>query len=143
METIKIKYCRPGMALIEPISNGDWIDLRAGERVCVRAGDYVQIPLGIAVQLPEGYEAIIAPRSSTYKQFGIVPVNGIGIIDESYCGDGDEWHFLAYALRSHVIPKNARIAQFRIVRHQPPVELKIVETLGNPDRGGIGSTGKE
>ena len=101
------------------------------------------IPLGIAMELPSGYEAWIVPRSSTYKNYGVLLANGIGIIDETYNGDHDEWHFLAYATRDTYIPKNDRICQFRIMRHQPIICFNEVETLGNPDRGGIGSTGKE
>lgn len=140
-ETIKIKYLRD-IEPVAPIANGDWIDLRCAERVSLRTGDYARIPLGIAVELPEGYEAIVAPRSSTFRNYGIVMANSIGIMDESYCGDNDEWSFLAYATRSHIIPKNARICQFRIQKHQPSVKIEVVESLGNADRGGIGSTGK-
>jgi dUTP pyrophosphatase len=100
------------------------------------------IPLGVAMELPMGYEALVAPRSSTFNKYGIILVNSIGVIDESYHGDGDEWHFLAYAICDTYIPKNERICQFRIIEHQPDVEMVEVETLGNADRGGIGSTGR-
>lgn len=100
------------------------------------------IPLGIAMELPEGYEALVAPRSSTFRKYGVLLANSIGIIDESYKGDNDEWNYLAYAIRDTFIPKNERICQFRIIRHQPSVALVEVDTLGNPDRGGIGSTGR-
>ena len=122
---------------------GDWIDLRAAEDIEMKVGEYRLIPLGIAMQLPEGYEAIVAPRSSTFKNFGIILANSIGVIDESYCGDNDQWHFPAVALRNTKIKRNDRICQFRIVRHQPDVKLVKTEILGNTDRGGIGSTGKE
>jgi dUTP pyrophosphatase len=92
------------------------------------------------MELPEGYEAILAPRSSTHK-YGILCANSIGIIDESYKGDNDEWHFPAYAVRDTYITKNTRIAQFRIIKHQPEITLVEVDTLGNENRGGIGSTG--
>lgn len=141
MLKIRIKYLRD----IEPIAgipNGDWIDLRCAETLMLEAGKYVQIPLGIAMQLPEGYEAIMAPRSSTFKRYGILMTNSIGIIDETYCGDGDEWSFPAYATRNVMINKNERICQFRILEHQPAVVLSRVETLGGTDRGGFGSTGK-
>ncbi len=137
---IKIKYVRD-VDKINKLAVGDWIDLRAAETVEFKAGEYKQIPLGVAMQLPKGYEAIVAPRSSTFKKYGVLLANSIGIIDESYCGDGDEWQFLALAMRDTVIPKNERICQFRIVAHQPLLELTVVESLGNTDRGGIGSTG--
>jgi dUTP pyrophosphatase len=138
---IKIKY----LADIEPvqaISKGDWIDLRCAEDIELKAGEYKLIPLGVAMQLPEGYEAIVAPRSSTFKNFGIILTNSIGVIDESYCGDNDQWHFPAFALRDTKIKRNDRICQFRIIEHQPTINLVTVEILGNADRGGIGSTGK-
>ena len=121
---------------------GDWIDLRAAEDTCIKAGEYKMIPLGIAMELPKGYEAIIAPRSSTFGKYGVMLGNSIGIIDESYKGDNDEWHFIAYAVRDTIIIKNDRICQFRIIKHQPKVKIVEVDSLGNADRGGIGSTGR-
>lgn len=141
MERIKIKYLRD-IAEIGAAKGGDWVDLRAGETVELKAGEYAMIPLGVAMELPAGYEALVAPRSSTFRKYGIILVNSIGVIDESYCGDGDEWNFLAFAVRDTIIPKNERICQFRIIEHQPAVAFDVVETLGNPDRGGIGSTGR-
>ena len=138
---IKIKYLRD-IEKIKEIAVGDWIDLRAAEDVAIKAGEYRMIPLGVAMELPKGYEALMAPRSSTFRKYGVLLANSIGIIDESYKGDNDEWNFLAYAVRDTVIPKNERICQFRIIEHQPSVELIEVETLGNPDRGGLGSTGR-
>lgn len=138
---IKIKYFGD-VQKIEKLEVGDWIDLRAAEDVEMKAGEYKMFPLGVAMELPKGYEAIVAPRSSTFRKYGIILVNSIGIIDESYCGDNDQWQYLAYAIRDTKIPKNERICQFRIIEHQPPVELVEVETLGNADRGGIGSTGR-
>ena len=140
MENIKLKM----LADIEPpeaIEQGDWIDLRAAETILIVKGEFKYIPLGVAIQLPEGYEAIVAPRSSLFKRRGIIMTNSIGIIDESYCGDGDQWRFPAYATRETIIPKGERICQFRIVKHQPEIKFEIVDTLGNPDRGGYGSTG--
>lgn len=138
---VKIKYLRD-IDKITKLGVGDWIDLRAGETVELKAGEYALIPLGVAMELPEGYEALVAPRSSTFKKYGVLLANSIGIIDESYNGDGDEWRFLAFAIRDTVIPKNERICQFRLIKHQPQVELIEVDTLGNADRGGIGSTGR-
>ncbi len=141
METIKVKYLR-GVEKIEPIEVGDWIDLRAAEDINMETDEFKMIPLGVCMELPEGFEAIVAPRSSTFKKYGIILANSIGIIDESYKGDGDEWHFPAIALRGTHIKKNERICQFRIIRHQPLIHLQEVETLGNDDRGGFGSTGR-
>ena len=141
LPTIRIKYLRD-IQKLERFCVGDWIDLRAAEDVTMKAGEYRMIPLGVAMELPHGYEALVAPRSSTFKKYGVILANSIGVIDESYKGDNDEWNFLAYAMRDTVIHKNERICQFRIIQHQPMISLEEVETLGNPDRGGIGSTGK-
>ena len=138
---IKIKYIRD----VEPIKLlecGDWVDLRVAEDVELKAGEYKMIPLGVAMELPKGYEALLLPRSSTFKKYGVILVNSMGVIDESYCGDSDEWNFLAYAMRDTKIPKNERICQFRIMEHQPPVTIVEVDFLGNKNRGGIGSTGR-
>lgn len=151
METIKIKYLSD-IEKIEKIQVGDWIDLRVAEDVILVPWEYRLIPLGIAMELPKGYEAIVAPRSSTFKKYGIILVNGIGIIDETYCGDNDQWHFPALCINPNGfenglpvtrIPKGERICQFRIQKHQPELEIIEVETLGNADRGGIGSTGRK
>lgn len=141
MKAIRIKYLRD-IEKIKSIANGDWIDLRCAEVTVIKAGEYKMIPLGIAMELPEGYEALVAPRSSTFKKYGVLLANSIGIIDESYKGDNDEWKFLAYATRNTIINKNERICQFRIIEHQPGVVLIEVDKLGNEDRGGIGSTGR-
>ena len=138
---IKIKYFND-VQEIEALEVGDWIDLRSAESVDIKAGEYKLIRLGVAMELPEGYEALVAPRSSTFKNYGILLANSLGIIDESYKGDNDEWKFPAYATRDTHIDKNTRICQFRIIEHQPNVALKKVEMLGNDNRGGIGSTGK-
>lgn len=142
MEQIKIKYIVKDIDKIEKIDNGDWIDLRAAENVILKAGEFKLISLGVAMQLPDGYEAHIVPRSSTYKNFGIIQTNHQAVIDESYCGDNDIWKYPAYALRDTVINKNDRICQFRIMKKQPNIVFEEVEVLGNEDRGGIGSTGK-
>lgn len=138
---IKIKYFND-VQEIEALEVGDWIDLRSAESVDIKAGEYKLIRLGVAMELPEGYEALVAPRSSTFKNYGILLANSLGIIDESYKGDNDEWKFLAYATRDTHVEKNDRICQFRIIEHQPKIKLTKVESLGNVDRGGIGSTGK-
>ena len=140
---IKIKYFTD----IEPIKfidgKSDWYDLRSAEDVEMKAGEFKLIKLGVAMQLPDGYEAIIAPRSSTFKNFGLLQTNSIGVVDETYCGDDDQWRFPALAMRDTVIHKNDRICQFRIIEHQPPVVFNVVEKLDNANRGGIGSTGKQ
>lgn len=119
----------------------NWIDLRASEDVHLEKGNFKLIPLGIAMQLPDGYEALIVPRSSTFKNWGIIQTNSIGVIDETYCGDNDQWFFPALAMRETEIHKGDRICQFRIIKHQPDIDFNIVEILNNKDRGGHGSTG--
>ena len=138
---IKIKYFDKDLIKVEKIEKGDWIDLRSAETVELKAGDFKLIPLGIAMELPEGYEAHVVPRSSTFKKWGIIETNSMGIIDESYKGDNDQWFFPAYALRDTKIEKNDRICQFRIVKKMETVDFETVEVLGNKDRGGHGSTG--
>ena len=120
----------------------DWIDLRAAEDVVMKKGDFHLIKLGISMQLPKGYEAVIVPRSSTYKNFGIIQTNHMGVVDETYCGDNDVWMMPAYALRDTEIHVNDRICQFRIQKHQPTIVFEEVDELGNQTKGGIGSTGK-
>ena len=142
METIKIKYFDNEIDKIEKIDKGDWIDLRAAETVSLKQGEFKLIKLGVGMILPENYEAHIVPRSSTFKNFGIIQTNHCGIIDESYSGDNDQWMFPAFALRDTVIHKNDRICQFRIMQKQPGVQFETIEHLNDDDRGGFGSTGK-
>lgn len=142
VETIKIKYhndIRP----LEILDNGDWIDLRAAEDVNLEKGDFRLISLGVSMKLPEVYEAHIVPRSSTFKHWGIIQANHMGVIDNSYCGDNDIWKFPAIATRDAVIYKNDRICQFRIMKKQPCVRFDTVEHLNGPDRGGFGSSGRK
>lgn len=142
-ETIKIKYHVDGIDKLHYVDGkSDWIDLRAAEDVVLKKGDFQFISLGISMKLPKGYEAIVAPRSSTFRTYGIIMVNSIGIIDECYCGDDDIWAFPAFALKDTVVHKNDRICQFRIVKHQPSISFDEVEFLEDKDRGGFGSTGK-
>lgn len=138
---IKIKYFTDQIDKLAKITQGDWIDLRSAETIALKAGDFKLIPLGIAMQLPAGYEAHIAPRSSSFKNWGILQTNSIGIIDNSYRGDNDQWLMSVYATRDTIINQNDRICQFRIVKNQEPVEFITVEHLDNSDRGGFGSTG--
>ena len=142
METIKIKYFDQEIEKIKKINKGDWIDLRSAETVALKKGEYYLIRLGVGMILPDGYEAHIVPRSSTPSKFGIICANSMGIIDNSYSGDSDEWLFPAVALRDTVILKNDRICQFRIVKNQPEIVFSEVDHLGEKSRGGIGSTGK-
>lgn len=138
---IKIKYLRD-IKELSVYELGDWIDLRAGDTVYLSAGESAVIPLGVAMQLPEGYSAIIAPRSSTFAKWGIMQTNSIGVIDESYCGDNDEWMIPVVALRQTTIHKNDRICQFRLVKKTQPIGFMPVKSLGNKDRGGFGHSGK-
>ena len=137
-----IKYFVRDIQPVEKIAKGDWIDLRAAEDVEMKAGEYGFIRLGVGMILPEGYEAHVAPRSSTFKNFGILVSNSFGIIDNSYCGEEDEWRLPVYAARDTVIHKNDRICQFRIVEKQPDFEIVTVEHLREKSRGGFGSTGR-
>lgn len=152
---VKIKYVRDILPLTS-IEKGDWVDLRAGKDVFIQKGERAMIPLGVAMELPKGYEALVAPRSSTFNKYGIIMTNSLGIIDEKYNGDDDEWQFPAYCLEVHdtrynkllkeveygtLIKKNERICQFRILKHQPEFDVEVVEQLGNDNRGGFGSTG--
>lgn len=136
---IQINY--HGNMPIEKISVGDWIDLRAAEDTIMSSGEFKIISLGISMKLPEGYEAHVVPRSSTFKKWGIIQANGIGVIDNTYCGDDDIWKFPAIALRDTHIYKGDRICQFRIVKKQPEFTFVEVDHLGDQNRGGFGSTG--
>ena len=147
---IKVKY-HADIDHLKKIAVGDWIDLRCAEETFIPAGDSRMIPLGVSMELPEGYEAHILPRSSTFMRYGILLTNGMGIIDSSYRGNDDVWHFCALCIsgsdtmdgeRGTIVPKNARIAQFRIMpKQEDKVEFIEVESLGNNNRGGLGSTG--
>lgn len=116
--------------------------MRAAEKVELKAGESSKIPLGVAMMLPDGFEAHVAPRSSTFKNWGILQTNSVGIIDSSYCGDNDEWAMPVYATRDTTIEKGDRVCQFRLMEKQPVVNFKRVDKLNAPDRGGFGSTGK-
>ena len=142
MEHIKIKYFTDKIEKLAYIDGkSDWIDLRAAEKVVLKKGEFKLIPLGVAMELPAGYEAHVVPRSSTFKHFGIIQTNHQGVIDASYCGDNDQWFMPVYAVRDTQIHVNDRICQFRIMEHQPRLIFEAVDTLGNKDRGGFGTTG--
>ncbi len=137
---IKIKYFSD-IQPIEKIAIGDFIDLRSAEDIDLDAGDFAIIKLGVGMKLPEGYEAHVVPRSSTYKKWGIIQTNSVGIIDNSYSGDNDQWMMPVLAMRDTHISKNDRICQFRIVKKQPKIEFTTVEKLDDVSRNGFGSTG--
>ena len=137
---IKVKYFTD-IEPIKEIKGGDWYDLRAAEDVKMEEGDFRLIPLGVAMKLPKGYEAHVVPRSSTYKNYHIVQANSMGVIDNSYCGDNDQWMFPAVAFVDTEIPKGTRICQFRIVKKQPDIDFEVVQQLDDKNRGGFGSTG--
>lgn len=143
MARIKIKYFSEQIEKLAYIDGkSDWIDLRAAEDVTLKKGEFKLIPLGVAMELPKGYEAHVVPRSSTFKNFGIIQTNHQGVIDSSYCGDNDQWFMPVYAVRDTEIHVNDRICQFRIMENQPKLEFDEVAHLYNADRGGCGSTGK-
>lgn len=152
---IRIKYFE-GAKKLEKISKGDWIDLYANKDMFIPEGTRAMIPLGVAMELPEGYEAHLAPRSSTFKTWGIIQTNSVGVVDHSFMGDNDQWHMPVYCLvgkeyanraegyigvKGTWIHKGDKIAQFRIMEIQPEIEFEEVEHLGNADRNGFGSTG--
>lgn len=154
---IKIKYFNKDYPRLEKISKGDWIDLRVDSITkyntdkinstidryfTYKEGDIIKFGLGVAMELPKGYEAEIRPRSSTFKNYGLIQTNSVGTIDNSYCGDDDEWQIEFIAMRDGAINRFNRICQFRIWENQPSFEFEEVDDLGNEDRGGYGSTGK-
>lgn len=141
---IKIKYFTDKIEKLRYIDGkSDWIDLRCAEEITLKKGEWKLIPLGIAMELPKGYEAHVVPRSSTFKNFGIIQTNSMGVIDASYCGDNDQWYLPALAVRDTEIHVNDRICQFRIVENQPHIDFCEVLSLDGEDRGGFGSTGKQ
>ena len=144
MQNIKIKYFTDKIEKLKYVDGkSDWIDMRASEEVTLHAGEFALIPLGVAMELPKGYEAHLIPRSSTFKNYGLLQVNSCGIIDGSYCGDEDMWRMPVYATRDTVVNLNDRICQFRIMQNQLQIVFQEVNALGNSNRGGFGSTGKQ
>ena len=154
-ENIRIKYLKDDITRLTKIDQGDWIDVYSAENIIIPEGGHALIPLGFCMELPKGYEAYLAPRSSTFKNWGIIVTNSVGIIDESYNGDGDQWLLSVYCLKGKeilrinnkdvkatVIHKNDKIAQFRIMKKMPMINFLEVNNLGNEDRNGLGSTGK-
>lgn len=141
MNSVQIKYHDDSIEKIEKIAQGDWIDLRAAETVELKAGDFKIVSLGVSMKLPEGYETHIVPRSSTFKKWGILQTNHMGVIDNSYSGDNDIWGMPVLAMRDTVINKNDRICQFRIMKKMDDLQFNEVDHLDGKDRGGWGSTG--
>ena len=143
-QTLDIKYFSDKIDKLEYIDGkSDWIDLRAAEDVEFKQGEFKLIPLGIGIRLPAGYEAHMVPRSSTYKNYGLIQANHMGVIDCSYCGDNDQWFVPMIAMRDTVVHANDRICQFRIMENQPKLEFREVDHLDEVDRGGFGSTGRQ
>ena len=143
---IRIKYFE-GATKLKKITKGNWIDVYAREDIVIPVGEMRLVPLGFALELPKGYEGHLAPRSSTFKNWGIIQTNSVGVIDDTYIGDNDEWKFPAYCVKakdgiSTLIKAGDKIAQFRIMEVMPEFELEEVDSFGNEDRGGFGSTGK-
>lgn len=141
MQTILIKYHDPDIEHLGLEQHGDWIDLRAAEDVVMEPGEFRIISLGVSMKIPAGYEGHLAPRSSTYKKWGILMANSVGVIDEAYCGDDDVWGFAAYSPNGSFIHKGDRIAQFRLMKKMEPVAFVEVDHMDDPSRGGFGSTG--
>lgn len=139
--TIKIKYHTDAIDKIGAAHEGEWVDLRNAEEVTLKAGESGIIDLGVSIELPIGYEAILAPRSSTFRRYGLFQTNGIGVIDYLYNGNNDHFGMAVYATKDVNIPINTRLCQFRIQKQQPKIEFIEVDDLENDDRGGFGSTG--
>ena len=140
---LKIKYHVKELEKLCYIDGkSDWIDLRVAENVSMKQGEYRLISMGISVEIPKGYEMLIVPRSSAYKNFGILQTNAMGVVEESFCGDNDIIHMPILAMRDTEIHINDRIGQFRLMPHQPEVHFIEVDHLDNEDRGGFGTTGK-
>lgn len=140
---LKIKYHVKELEKLRYIDGkSDWIDLRVAENVSMKQGEYRLISMGISVEIPKGYEMLIVPRSSAYKNFGILQTNAMGVVDESFCGDNDIIHMPILAMRDTEIHINDRIGQFRLMPHQPEVHFIEVDHLDNEDRGGFGTTGR-
>ena len=140
---MKVKINTHGNAL--PEVHGEWIDLCTAEDVTLDFLEYKIISLGVSIEIPAGYYAHVVPRSSTFGKWGILLANSMGVIENDYCGDGDVWGYPALCLRKEGthIPKGTRICQFRLVEKAPDMEFVQVESLGNRDRGGFGSTGEQ
>ena len=146
---IRIKYFEAATKL-KKITKGNWIDVYARKDVFVPLGERAMIPLGFALELPKGWEGHLAPRSSTFKTWGLIQTNSVGVVDDTYIGDNDEWNMPVYCLKGHdskdgvagtLVKCGDKIGQFRIMEVMPELEFEEVESFGNMDRGGFGTTG--
>ena len=154
---MRIKYF-DGATKMEKIAKGNWIDVYSNADIFVPVGERAMIPLGFALELPQGWEGHLAPRSSTFKSWGIIQTNHVGVVDDTYIGDNDQWHMPVYCLTANCkvneneiptvdgrqgvwIRKGDKIGQFRIMEVMPEIEFDEVESFGNADRGGFGTTG--
>lgn len=146
---IRIKYF-DGATKLKKIVKGNWIDVYANKDVFVKEGERAMIPLGFALELPSGWEGHLAPRSSTFKTWGIIQTNSVGVVDDTYIGDNDQWHMPVFCLQGKEenegskgiwVKQGDKIGQFRIMEVMPQIEFEEVESFGNQDRGGFGTTG--
>ena len=146
---IRIKYFE-GATKLKKITKGNWIDVYARKDVFVPLAERAMIPLGFALELPKGWEGHLAPRSSTFKTWGLIQTNSVGVVDDTYIGDNDEWNMPVYCLKGHdskdgvagtLVKCGDKIGQFRIMEVMPELEFEEVESFGNMDRGGFGTTG--
>ena len=157
MMKLRVKYFE-GATKMNKITKGNWIDVFANADVFVPLDERAMIPLGFALELPQGWEGHLAPRSSTFKTWGIIQTNSVGVVDDTYIGDNDQWHMPVYCLTANCkvneneiptvdgrqgvwIRKGDKIGQFRIMEVMPEIEFDEVESFGNADRGGFGTTG--
>lgn len=150
---LKIRYIDENLTKMQKIEKGDLIDLRASkisingeakEFPCsYKAGDVIFIKLGFAMEMPKGYKANVYPRSSTFKNYGLILTNSVGQIDNAYNGNNDEWCGMFACLKDGEMNYDDRILQFEVVRTtMDDVEFEFVEELESKvDRGGYGSTG--
>ena len=140
------EYIKRNLPKIKQLANSDWVDLYTSTDAVIKFGEVSVIPLGVSMQLPKGYEAHLVARSSLFKNYGAILTNGVGIIDESYCGNNDEWKASLLGVDKYneviYVPAGSRLVQFRIIRKQPDIGFIEVDDLGNPDRDGFGSTGR-
>lgn len=139
-ERIKVKYKENAPKLVQH-EKGGCIDLYNYNEISLKAGEFGFIDFGVAIELPRNYDAIVLPRSSTFKKYGLLLTNSVGYIDNSYCGDDDYWLGCVYATRDITIPANTRCFQFRLIKIQPMLHITSVDSLGNKNRDGFGSSG--
>lgn len=142
---LRVKYLQDATRM-NKITKGNWIDVYAYQDTFVPEGERAMINLGFALELPKGWEGHLAPRSSTFKTWGVIQTNSVGVVDDTYIGDNDIWHMPVYCLQAKDengtwIKKGDKIGQFRIMEVMPEIEFEEVESFGNQDRGGFGTTG--